>query len=68
LDQQADWPARELHSLYKSQIFIEKNFGFLKEPVIFNSILLKNAERIEVLGYVLLLSLFDLVVDGAVHA
>jgi transposase len=57
LDQQADWPARELLSLYKSQIGIEKNFSFLKDPVIVNSIFLKKAERIEVLGLVLLVSL-----------
>jgi transposase len=43
--------------LYKSQIGIEKNFGFLKDPVIVNSIFLKKAERIEVLGLVLLVSL-----------
>jgi transposase len=57
LDQQADWPSRELLSLYKSQIGIEKNFSFLKDPVIVNSIFLKKAERIEVLGLVLLVSL-----------
>jgi transposase len=57
LDQQADWPARELLSLYKSQIGIEKNFSFLKDPAIVNSIFLKKAERIEVLGLVLLISL-----------
>jgi transposase len=43
--------------LYKSQIGIEKNFSFLKDPVIVNSIFLKKAERIEVLGLVLLVSL-----------
>ena len=57
LDQQADWPASELLSLYKSQIGIEKNFSFLKDPAIVNSIFLKKAERIEVLGLVLLISL-----------
>jgi transposase len=57
LDQQADWPAPELLSLYKSQIGIEKNFSFLKDPAIVNSIFLKKAERIEVLGLVLLVSL-----------
>ena len=57
LDQQADWPAPELLSLYKSQIGIEKNFSFLKDPAIVNSIFLKKAERIEVLGLVLLISL-----------
>jgi len=57
LDQQADWPSPELLSLYKSQIGIEKNFSFLKDPAIVNSIFLKKAERIEVLGLVLLISL-----------
>ena len=57
LDQQADWPAPALLSLYKSQIGIEKNFSFLKDPAIVNSIFLKKAERIEVLGLVLLISL-----------
>jgi len=52
-----DWPAPELLRLYKSQIGIEKNFSFLKDPVIVNSIFLKKAERIEVLGLVLLISL-----------
>jgi transposase len=43
--------------LYKSQIGIEKNFSFLKDPVIVNSIFLKKAERIEVLGLVYLIAL-----------
>jgi len=55
--QQDDWPAAELLKLYKSQIGIEKNFSFLKDPMIVNSIFLKKAERIEVLGLVLLISL-----------
>jgi len=57
VDQQEDWPPLELLSLYKSQIGIEKNFSFLKDPAIVNSIFLKKAERIEVLGLVLLISL-----------
>lgn len=57
LDQNKDWPAQELLILYKSQIGIEKNFSFLKDPAIVNSIFLKKAERIEVLGLVLLISL-----------
>lgn len=51
------WPSDELLTLYKSQIGIEKNFGFLKDPAIVNSIFLKRAERIEVLGLVLLIAL-----------
>lgn len=55
--QQEDWPAPELLKLYKGQIGIEKNFSFLKDPAIVNSIFLKKAERIEVLGLILLISL-----------
>jgi transposase len=51
------WSARELLSLYKDQNGIEKNFGFLKDPVIVNSLFLKKPERIEVLGLVLLIAL-----------
>lgn len=57
VDRQDDWPARELLALYKSQSGIEQNFSFLKDPVIVNSIFLKKAERIEVLGLVLLIAL-----------
>ena len=53
----ADWPADKLLSLYKDQNGIEKNFGFLKDPVIVNSIFLKKPHRIEVLGLILLISL-----------
>lgn len=51
------WTAKELLTLYKNQSGIEQNFGFLKDPVIVNSIFLKKPHRIEVLGLVLLLSL-----------
>jgi transposase len=57
VEQQDDWPAPELLKLYKSQIGIEKNFSFLKDPAVINSIFLKKAERIEVLGLILILSL-----------
>lgn len=51
------WPAAELLRLYKDQDGIEKNFSFLKDPAIVNSIFLKKPERIEVLGFVLLIAL-----------
>lgn len=57
VEQQEDWPAPELLKLYKDQIGIERNFSFLKDPAIVNSIFLKKAERIEVLGLILLISL-----------
>jgi len=57
IGQQNEWPAPDLLKLYKSQIGIETNFSFLKDPAIVNSIFLKKAERIEVLGLILLISL-----------
>ena len=52
-----NFSAYELLRLYKDQDGIERNFSFLKDPVIVNSIFLKKANRIEVLGLVLLISL-----------
>ena len=42
---------------YKEQNGVEMNFRFLKDPVIVNNTFLKKAERIEALGFILLLSL-----------
>jgi transposase len=42
---------------YKEQHSIEQNFGFLKDPLIVNSLFLKKPERIEALGLVLWLEL-----------
>ena len=47
----------ELLQAYKEQYGIEKNFSFLKDPLIVNDIFLKKPERIEVLGTILLISL-----------
>ena len=55
--QDRQWTAADLLAEYKEQYGIEKNFGFLKDPLIVNSIFLKKNERIEVLGLVLLISL-----------
>ena len=49
--------ASEILQVYKEQYGVEQNFGFLKEPVLVNSLFLKNPERIEALCFVLLLSL-----------
>ena len=49
--------ARDVLWAYKEQHGIEQNFGFLKDPLIVNSLLLKKPERIEALGLVLLLAL-----------
>ncbi|MGB9437535.1 MAG: IS1634 family transposase [Desulfobacterales bacterium] len=55
--EQSQWPAAALLELYKNQSGIEQNFGFLKDPVIVNSIFLKKPKRIEVLGLILLIAL-----------
>lgn len=47
----------EILAAYKEQHGIERNFGFLKDPLIVNDIFLKKPERIEVLGFVLFVSL-----------
>src|SRR5207245_9603880 len=49
--------AREILTVYKEQHGTEQNYGFLKDPVIVNSLFLKKPERIEALGLVLLLAL-----------
>ena len=49
--------AGELLKAYKEQYGIEMNFRFLKDPLIVNDTFLKKAERIEALGFILLLSL-----------
>ena len=55
--EKAEWSAEDLLRLYKNQSGIEQNFGFLKDPVIINSVFLKKNSRIEVLGMILLISL-----------
>ncbi|BBO80792.1 IS4 family transposase [Desulfosarcina ovata subsp. sediminis] len=55
--ERVQWTIVTLLELYKNQSGIEQNFGFLKDPVIVNSIFLKKPKRIEVLGLVLLIAL-----------
>jgi transposase len=49
--------AQDILTIYKEQHGTEQNYGFLKDPVIVNSLFLKKPERIEALGLVLLLAL-----------
>ena len=49
--------ARDILTIYKGQHGTEQNYGFLKDPVIVNSLFLKKPERIEALGLILLLAL-----------
>jgi transposase len=49
--------AGDILRAYKEQHGIEQNYGFLKDPLIVNSLFLKKPERLEALGLVLLLAL-----------
>ena len=50
-------PAREVLKTYKAQYGVEKNFSFLKEPLIANDTFLKKPSRIDALVFILLVSL-----------
>jgi len=50
-------PAREVLKTYKEQYGVEKNFSFLKEPLIANDTFLKKPSRIDALTFILLVSL-----------
>jgi hypothetical protein len=49
--------AGDVLQAYKEQHGIEQNVGFLKDPLMVNSLFLKNPERLEALGLVCLLAL-----------
>jgi len=47
----------QLLEAYKEQHGVERNFSFLKDPLIVNDLFLKKPERIEALGAILLMAL-----------
>ena len=47
----------EVLAAYKEQHGVERNFAFLKDPLIVNDLFLKRPERIEALGFILLAAL-----------
>jgi transposase/DNA-binding MarR family transcriptional regulator len=49
--------ARDILTVYKEQHGTEQNYGFLKDPVLVNSLFLKKPARIEALGLLFLLAL-----------
>ena len=53
----ANMSAREVLKTYKEQYGVEKNFSFLKEPLIANDTFLKKPSRIDGLVFILLVSL-----------
>ena len=48
---------QDILMLYKEQDGIERNFGFLKDPLVANDVFLKRPHRIEAMGLVLVISL-----------
>lgn len=54
----AELPAEQVLREYKQQSSVELRFKFLKDPMFVDSLFLKTPERIEALGYVLLIALF----------
>lgn len=53
----SQYSSGDILKIYKEQHGIEKNFGFLKDPLIVNDLFLKKTERIEALGFILVISL-----------
>ncbi len=49
-------PAGELLREYKEQSTCERRFSFMKDPAFIDGVFLKNRERVEALGYVMLLA------------
>jgi len=56
-DEERGYSAEKCLTNYKEQHGVERNFSFLKEPLIVNDVFLKKPERINALGMVLMLSL-----------
>lgn len=54
----SELPVEQVLREYKQQSSTELRFKFLKDPVFVDSLFLKTPERIEALGYVLLIALF----------
>jgi transposase len=50
------FPAAELLREYKEQSTCERRFSFMKDPAFIDGVFLKNRERVEALGYVMLLA------------
>jgi len=49
--------SEEILRAYKERHGVERNFAFLKDPLIVNDLFLKKASRIEVLGMILIIAL-----------
>lgn len=53
---QETWDARAVLQEYKGQVVCERKFHFMKDPLFVNALFLKTPERLEALGYVVLMA------------
>jgi transposase len=54
---ETEYPAERVLREYKEQSTVEVRFRFLKDPMFVNALYLKKKERVEALGYVMLVAL-----------
>jgi len=57
IDDEEEWPANRVLEEYKQQITVEQGFPVVKDPKSVGAVFLKNEQRIEALGYVLIMAL-----------
>ena len=57
LEDEQEWPDERVLEEYKQQITVEQCFPVVKDPKRVGAVYLKNEQRIEALGYVLVMSL-----------
>jgi len=57
LEDEQEWPDERVLEEYKQQITVEQCFPVVKDPKSVGAIYLKNQQRIEALGYVLIMAL-----------
>lgn len=57
LEDEQEWPPERVLEEYKQQLTVEQRFPVVKDPKRVGAIYLKNEQRIEALGYVLIMAL-----------
>ncbi len=57
IDDEDEWSAKDVLAEYKQQITVEQGFPVVKDPKRVGAVFLKNEQRIEALGYVLIMAL-----------
>jgi transposase len=57
IDDEDEWHAKRILKEYKQQITVEQGFPVVKDPKSVGAVFLKNEQRIEALGYVLIMAL-----------